>query len=87
MITTLMAIEKQRLWLDFPADLVTKPIIYELVKRFDVVPNIRQASVSSDSGIMSLEVEGERKVIQQAIAWLEEIGVKVEPVEINVIEG
>lgn len=82
-----MAIEKQRLWLDFPADLVTKPIVYELVKRFDVVPNIRQASIASDSGVMSLEVEGERKTIQQAIAWLEEIGVKVDPVEINVIEG
>lgn len=87
MVTTPMAIEKQRLWLDFPADLVTKPIVYQLVKRFDLVPNIRQASVASDSGVMSLEVEGERKAIQEAIAWLEETGVKVEPVEINVIEG
>ena len=30
---------------------------------------------------------GEREVIKQAIAWLEELGVKVEPVEINTIEG
>ena len=82
-----MAIEKKRFWLDFPGDLVTEPIVYNLVKRFDLIPNIRQASVSQDAGIMSLEVEGEREKISEAIQWLEQTGVKVEPLEINVIEG
>ncbi|HEX8373331.1 MAG TPA: NIL domain-containing protein [Chthoniobacterales bacterium] len=82
-----MAIEKKRFWLDFPGDLVTEPIVYNLVKRFDLIPNIRQASVSQDAGIMSLEVEGEREKIAEAVQWLEQTGVKVEPLEINVIEG
>ena len=82
-----MAIEKKRFWLDFPGDLVTQPIVYELVNRFGLVPNIRQASVSQDAGVMSLEVEGERAKIAEAVRWLEETGVKVEPLEINVIEG
>ena len=82
-----MAIEKKRFWLDFPGDLVTQPIVYELVNRFGLVPNIRQASVSHDAGVMSLEVEGEREKIAEAIQWLEQTGIKVEPLEINVIEG
>ena len=82
-----MATEKKRFWLDFPGDLVTQPIVYELVNRFGLVPNIRQASVSQDAGVMSLEVEGEREKIAEAVQWLEQTGIKVEPLEINVIEG
>jgi len=79
--------EKKRFWLDFPGDLVTQPIVYELVHQFHLIPNIRQASVSGDAGIMSLEVEGLREDIANAILWLEKTGVKVEPVEIHIIEG
>lgn len=79
--------EKKRFWLDFPGELVTQPIVYELVHQFNLIPNIRQASVSGDAGVMSLEVEGTRENIADAILWLEKTGVKVEPVEINIIEG
>lgn len=82
-----MSQEKRRLWLSFPAKLITRPVIYELGKTFPVVTNIRQASVTEEIGIVSLELEGERDDIKAAIAWLEELGVKVEPVEINTIEG
>jgi ABC-type methionine transport system ATPase subunit len=79
--------ETQRLWLMFPTKLVTRPIIWELGKTFEVVTNIRQASVTDEIGIMSLSLEGEREENKKAIAWLEKQGVKVEPVEINTIEG
>ncbi len=82
-----MATIKKRFWLNFAGDLVTQPIVYELVHQFDLVPNIRQASVSHDSGVMSLEVEGEPEKIAAAVQWLEKTGVTVEPLEINVIEG
>ncbi len=71
----------------YPARLITRPVIYELGRTFDVVTNVRQASVNEEVGIVSLEFEGERQEIKRAIAWLEEQGVKVEPVEINTIEG
>jgi hypothetical protein len=51
------------------------------------VTNIRQASVTEDVGIVSLELQGERAEIKKAIQWLEGLGIKVEPVVINVIEG
>jgi ABC-type methionine transport system ATPase subunit len=79
--------EKSRLWLMFPTRLITRPVVYELGQKFQVVTNIRQASVTSEVGIVSLELEGKRKEIKEAIAWLEKLGVKVEPVEIQIIEG
>jgi hypothetical protein len=36
---------------------------------------------------VSLELAGKRAEIKAAIGWLEKLGVKVEPVEINVIES
>jgi ABC-type methionine transport system ATPase subunit len=79
--------ETQRLWLMFPAKLITRPLLWELGKKFEVVTNIRQASVTDEIGIVSLSLEGEREEIKNAISWLEKMGVKVEPVEINTIEG
>ena len=82
-----MATETSRLWLMVPTKLITRPILWELGKNFEVITNLRQASVTDEIGIVSLSLEGEREQIKKAIAWLEELGVKVEPVEINTIEG
>ena len=71
----------------FPSRLITRPVIYELGKTFEIITNIRQASVTPEVGIVSLEIEGEREVVKSAIVWMEELGIKVEPVEINTIEG
>lgn len=82
-----MSSDNKRLWLMFPTRLVTEPVIWELGQKFKVVTNIRQASVTEEIGVISLSLNGERDEIKSAIAWLEELGVKVEPVEINTIEG
>lgn len=78
---------KSRLWLMFQPRLVVQPVVYELGQKFKVVTNIRQASVNEEIGVVSVEIDGERDEIERSIAWLEELGVKVEPVEINTIEG
>lgn len=79
--------ETTRLWLMYPAKLITRPVIHELGHLFAVTTNVRQASVNDEVGIVSLELSGEREEIKKSIVWLEELGVKVEPVEINTIEG
>lgn len=71
----------------YPARLITRAVIFELGDKFDVITNIRQATVTPEVGLVSLELEGERAEIKKAIAWLEKLGIKVEPVEINTIEG
>jgi hypothetical protein len=71
----------------YPSRLITRPVVYELGKNFEILTNVRQASVTPEVGIVSLQIEGERSEMKRAIAWLEELGIKVEPVEINTIEG
>ena len=78
---------QRRLWLMYPPKLIQKPLIWDLGQKFKVVTNIRQASVTDEIGIVCLEVDGKRDDVKAAINWLERIGVKVEPVEINVIES
>ncbi len=82
-----MSADTHRLWLTYPARLITRPVIWELAKKFDVSFNVRQASVTEEVGLVSLELQGEREEVKRAIAWLEELGIRVEPVEINTIEG
>jgi ABC-type methionine transport system ATPase subunit len=79
--------QKTRLWLMYPPKLITNPVIWQLAQKFPVVTNVRQASVTDEIGIVCLELEGQRPDIKSAIQWLERNGIKVEPVEINVIES
>ena len=80
-------IQQRRLWLMYPPKLIKTPIIWQLTKKFPLVTNVRQASVTDEIGIVCLELEGARAQIKAAIAWLEKQGINVEPVEINVIES
>ena len=82
-----MALETQRLWLTFDEQTNRKPLICEMAKKFDLIFNIRNASVTPAIGIVALELEADREVLKAAVVWLESNGVQVEPVEINTIEG
>ena len=77
---------KEKFYLTYPPVLVKEPILYLLVKKFDVIPNIRGANVSGEMGLLALELEGSPEALERAILWLREQGVKVEPIEKNVIE-
>jgi len=79
--------ERTRLWLMYPPKLITNPVIWELSQKFPIITNVRQASVTDEIGVVCLELEGQRSDIKEAIKWLEKTGIKVEPVEINVIES
>jgi ABC-type methionine transport system ATPase subunit len=82
-----MARQTQRFWLTFSAESARRPLICEMSRRFDLIFNIRNSSVTPSIGIIALELEGERSVMKEAVAWFEANGVQVEPVEINTIEG
>jgi ABC-type methionine transport system ATPase subunit len=76
-----------RLSLRFPKNLVQKPIIYQLGHDFKVVTNIRRANIDEDIGWMLLELEGEMNEIERAMEDLSKQGVKVDPIERDIIEG
>lgn len=77
---------KIRVQLTFPSERVKDPIIYEIGHEFKVVTNIRKANVTESEGWMVLELNGESDEIEGAIRALEERGVRVDPVEGNVME-
>jgi molybdopterin synthase sulfur carrier subunit len=77
---------KKKFYLTFPQTLIKRPVIWELMKEFDVIANIRQASISNDIGLVALEIEGSQPQVDASRDWLEALGVIVEPVEKNVIE-
>jgi L-aspartate semialdehyde sulfurtransferase ferredoxin len=76
-----------RLFVSFPEQLVDRPMIYEVVKKFDVVPNIRRANVEAHSGWMILEMTGEVPQLDAALAYLEEVGCTVNRMEGDVLES
>lgn len=85
--TTGLSPNRQRLWLMYPPKLIKEPLIWKLGHKFNVVTNIRQASVTDEIGVVCLELDGKRNDVQAAVAWLEKTGVNVEPVEMSAIAG
>jgi len=77
---------RRRLKLIFGPALVKEPVIYQLGRKFEIVTNIRRADVSRDQGWVLLEVSGEPDELDRGVAYLEERGVKVEPVEGDLVE-
>ena len=75
-----------RFYLTYSEDQIKDPVIYWVGHKFRVVTNIRGASISDKIGIVALELDGEETEIRKAVRWIAEQGVKVEPIEKNVIE-
>jgi len=74
-----------RVRLTFPASLVQEPILYRLVKDFDILINIRRADVKADHGWVALEMEADQETLERGVAWLKQRGVQVDPIERDVI--
>lgn len=70
----------------FPERLVREPIIARLARRFEVEPSIRRAAIDERSGWMLCEIAGEPPEVEGALAWLDEQGVEVEPLN-DVVES
>ena len=78
---------KKRVRLTFEEDLVQRPVVYELGKNFEVVTNIRMADVEEHFGWVVLELEGESAEIERGLEWVSSVGVRVDPVAGDVVEG
>jgi ABC-type methionine transport system ATPase subunit len=78
---------KQRFKFTFPTDLVTQPIIYELGHNYQIVTNIRRADVRESMGWVVLELEGNDEEIEKGVGWVSSMGVRVDPVSGDIIEG
>ncbi|MFC1703394.1 NIL domain-containing protein [Candidatus Omnitrophota bacterium] len=73
--------EKIKFEFTFPEELKNEPIFYLLVKNFDIIPNIIEASFSTDTGWAVLTLEGEEQELKKAIDYL-----KSRKVSMNILD-
>ncbi len=76
----------RKVYLTFPALKTKEPIICEMYDRYGIRFNIRSASVNENIGLIAVELKGPEKKMEQAFDFFRKRGVKVEPIEMNVIE-
>jgi len=80
-------VDSIRLFVSIPEGLVERPMIYEVIKRFEVIPSIRRANVEEHSAWMILELAGAKDARDQAVAYLEQQGCTVNRMEGDVVAG
>lgn len=82
-----MAISR-RVVLHFPRILVDQPIVYRLVKDYNLEFNILKASVTpKEEGLLVLELSGEQRDYERGMQYLAGIGVGIQPLSQNVIRN
>jgi ferredoxin len=78
----------KRIVLHFPHRLVDQPIVYKLVKEYDLQFNILKAYVTpQEEGLMILELSGEDKNFNKGIEYLQSCGVRIQPLSQDVIRN
>jgi ferredoxin len=72
---------KKGLVLRFPPEIVDQPIVYRLVKDFNLVFNILKAMITpGKEGIMILELSGDRENLEKGLKFLTDVGVDVKTI-------
>jgi ferredoxin len=82
-----MAVSK-RIVLHFPKRLVDRPIVYRLVKDYDLEFNILKALFTQEAeGLMVMEIRGEQKDYDKGVRYLTESGVRIQSLSQDVIRN
>jgi L-aspartate semialdehyde sulfurtransferase ferredoxin len=72
----------------YPAEFAEKPIIYELVKKHDLLLNILKARIfPRREGVLVLELSGEKENFDNGIRYLKGQGLTVEPLSKSVSQN
>ncbi len=78
----------KRIVLHFPHRLVDQPIIYKLVKEYNLQFNILKAYVTpQEEGLMVLELTGEDADFNKGMAYLLSCGVRIQPLSQDVVRN
>lgn len=68
---------KKNIHFEFSQELVREPVLYRINRNFDVVVNIRGASVTDQGGFIALELEGDAREIDRVVSYLRDQGCSV----------
>ncbi len=73
---------KKRMVVRFKRNTVDKPIVYRLVRDYDLVFNILRANVSPKAeSMMVIEMEGEEENFHRGLQYLKGFDIGIEPIE------
>jgi L-aspartate semialdehyde sulfurtransferase ferredoxin len=78
----------RRVVLHFPSRIVEQPLIYNLIKNYDLSFNILKASIiPNQEGYVVLEISGEQDKYDQGIKYITSAGVKIESLSRSVLRN
>jgi ferredoxin len=78
----------RRIVLHFPKRLTSQPIVYRLVKDFDLEFNILKASVTpGEEGLLVMELTGEQRNYDKGLKYLTDAGVKIQSLSQDVVRN
>ncbi len=78
----------RRVVLRFPRHLVDKPIVYRLVKDYNLEFNILKASVTpKEEGLLALELSGESEEYEKGVQYLAAMGVEIQPLSRDIVRN
>ncbi|MFH1767767.1 MAG: NIL domain-containing protein [Candidatus Omnitrophota bacterium] len=63
--------------LTIPGDLKDTPIFYHIIKNFDVIPSIKEASFSTEMGWAIVCFKGRKKELERMLEYLKKKGVNI----------
>ena len=75
----------KKIVLTFPHDKVGQPIVYKLVKDYDLIFNILQAKITpQEEGVMVLELKGKKEKYAEGVKYINSMGLKIQPLSQDV---
>jgi len=72
---------RRQVFLTVPQTLIKEPLLWKINHDFEVVTNIRGASITEETALLAIMLEGSDPVIDEVLVFLEGQGVKVEKLE------
>ncbi len=78
----------KKLVLHFPKNLVDKPIISDLVRKYDLIFNILHAKITpKEDGLMVLELKGKEEELELGIKFLKDARVSVQYLSEDIVKN
>lgn len=78
----------KKIVLHFPQRIVDQPIVYKLVKDFNLQFNILKAVITPDQeGLLVLELTGKKEDYAKGIEFLKSCGVKIQPLSQDIVRN
>jgi Fe-S-cluster-containing dehydrogenase component len=71
--------KKRRVVLTIPPDLIEQPIVYNLIKRHDLMVSILRANITPrEEGRLVIEMSGAKRDVDAGMGYLSGLGIEVE---------